>query len=123
MGLKGLHFWKRAKKALRNPARRHSKALKMETNGPRDLKSGLKYSLEYPLCDQRCSQKLFFQNWGQKGLFFDKGSNKALRNPVRRHSKALKMETNGPRDLKLGLKHSLDYPICCLLYTSPSPRD
>ena len=36
--------------------------------------------------------------------FFDKGSNKALRNPARRHSKALKMETNGPRDLILGLK-------------------
>ena len=38
---------------------------------------------------------IFFQNWGPNGLFFDK---------ARRHLKALKMETNGPRDLKLGLK-------------------
>merc|ERR1711867_98223 len=46
---------------------------KIETNCPRDLKLGLKQSLEYPFCDQRCSQKLFFQNWGLNGLFFSKG--------------------------------------------------
>ena len=34
--------------------------------------------------------------------FFDKGPTKALRNSARRHSKTRKMETNGPRDLKLG---------------------
>ena len=39
-----------------------------------------------------------------KASIFDKGPKKALRNPARRHSKALKMETNGPRDLKSGLK-------------------
>ena len=31
-----------AKKAPRHPDRRHSKARKMETNGPRDRKLGLK---------------------------------------------------------------------------------
>ena len=35
---------------------------------------------------------------------FDKGPKKALRNPSWRHSKAPKMETNGLRDLKFGLK-------------------
>ena len=61
---------KGSNKALRNPARRHSKALKMETNGPRDLKLGLNWSLENPPSDQRCTQKLFFQNRGLKGLHF-----------------------------------------------------
>ena len=97
-------FDKGPKKALQNTARRHSKARKMETNGPRDLKLGLKQSLEYPLYDQSCFHKLFFVNWGLKGLLFDKGPKKALRNTARRHSKARKMETNGPRDLKSGLK-------------------
>ena len=63
-------FDKEQKIATWNPAHCHSKACKMETNGPRDLKLGLKYSVEYPLPDQRCSQKLFFQNWGLKGLLF-----------------------------------------------------
>ena len=40
----------------------------------------------------------------QEASIFDKGPKKVLRNPAGRHSKALKMETNGPRDLKLGLK-------------------
>ena len=40
----------------------------------------------------------------QEASIFDKGPKKALRNLAHRHSKALKMETNGPRDLKLGLK-------------------
>ena len=39
-----------------------------------------------------------------KASIFDKGPKKALRNPAGRHLKALKIETNGPRDLKLGLK-------------------
>ena len=78
-------FDKGPKKAHRNPARSHSKARKMETKGPRDLKLGLKLSLEYRLRDERCSYILFFRNWGLKGLFFDKRSKKTLRNPARRH--------------------------------------
>ena len=46
----------------------------------------------------------FFQNWGLNGLFFDKGPKKALQNQACHHSKARKMESNGARDLKLGLK-------------------
>ena len=61
---------KGSNKALQNPARRHSKALKMETNGPRDLKLGLNWSLENPPSDQRCTKKFFFQNRGLKGLHF-----------------------------------------------------
>ena len=46
----------------------------MGTNGPRDLKLGLKQSLEYPLCDHRCSQKLFFSKFGPKWCpFLTKG--------------------------------------------------
>ena len=41
--------------------------------------------------------------------FFDKGSKKALRNLASRHSKAHKMETKGPRDLKFSLKQFLEY--------------
>ena len=55
---------------VRNPACCYSKPCKMETNDPRDLKSDLKKSLEYPLCDQRSCQKFFFQSWGLKGLLF-----------------------------------------------------
>ena len=40
----------------------------------------------------------------QKASIFVQEPKKALWNPARRHSKALEMETNGPRDLKLGLK-------------------
>ena len=36
--------------------------------------------------------------------FFDKESNKAVRNLAHPHSKARKMASNGARDLKLGLK-------------------
>ena len=36
--------------------------------------------------------------------FLDKGAKKALQNQARHHSKARKMESNGARDLKLGLK-------------------
>ena len=50
----------------------------METNGPRDLKVDLKYSVEYPLPDQRCSQKLFAQNRGLKGLHFSTKGQKSL---------------------------------------------
>ena len=37
-------------------------------------------------------------------FIFDKEHKIATWNPARRHSKACKMKTNGPRDLKLGLK-------------------
>ena len=105
-----LSFFKKGpKKVLRNPARRHSKARKMETNGPSDMKLGLKLFLNYLLRDQRCFPQLFFKNLGLNGLFFDERPKKALWNPARRHWKARKMETNCPTDLKLGLKLSLEY--------------
>ena len=44
--------------------------------------------------------EFFFQILGLNGPFFDKGPKKALQNIALRHSKARKMETNGPRDLK-----------------------
>ena len=47
------------KMLLRNPVCRYSKPCKIETNGPRDLKSGLKWSLVHPLWDQRCFQNFF----------------------------------------------------------------
>ena len=74
-------FVKGAKNALRNTERCHSKAHKMETIGPRDLKLSLKKSLEYPLRDQRCSQKFFFRNWGLNGLHFWQRAKKSAREP------------------------------------------
>ena len=47
---------------------------------------------------------LFPKLGSKKASIFDKGPKKALWNPACRHSKALKMKTNGPRDLKLGFK-------------------
>ena len=61
-------FDKGPKKSVQNPAECYSKPCKMKTNGPTDLKLGLKYFLEYPLHDKRCSQKFFFQNCGLKGV-------------------------------------------------------
>ena len=54
----------------KDKAYRQSKTCKRETNGPKEMKLGLKYSAEYPLPDQRCSQKFFFQNCGLKGIHF-----------------------------------------------------
>ena len=66
-------FDKGRKRGLRNPTARHSNAHKMETNGSRDMKLGLKLSLKHPLCDQRCSQ-IFFPKLGSKwSLFLTKG--------------------------------------------------
>ena len=47
---------------------------------------------------------IFFKIGVEKASIFDKGPKKVLPNPARRHSKALKMETNGPRDQISGLK-------------------
>ena len=102
--------WRRAgfRKAIFGPL---SKPWKMGTNDPRDLKYGLKYSVEYPLPDQRCYQKLFLQNWGLKGLHFWQRAEKVAPEPRVPSIKTLKMETNGPRDLKLGLKYSVEYSL------------
>ena len=99
------------KKLLRKP-KGHYSSCKMKSNGLGELKSGLKKSREYSFCDQKCSQNVF-PKLGCKGpLYLIKVRKNLLRNPACRYSKYNEMRTTGPRDLKMGLKWSLDYPVC-----------
>ena len=48
--------------------------------------------------------EFFYKIWLQRAPNFEQGPKNSLRNPAYRYSKPCKMETYGPRDLKLGLK-------------------
>ena len=104
LGYKRPQFLKKSQKMAPESAMRDSNPCKIKTNGPRDLKLGLKWSLEYHLGDQRCCPIFFPKFRVQMASNFHKGPKKWLRSPVCRYSKPCKMQTNDPRDPQIGPK-------------------
>ena len=82
-------------KKLEIKEKRNSLKLKVICNGTNEITRSS--------CIQRTS-RFYFRNGALNGLFFDKRPKTVLQNPARCHSKVRKMETNDPRELKLGLK-------------------
>ena len=86
-------------------AYRQSKTCKRETNGPRDLKLGLKIIPRVSFFRSKMSPEIIFPKLGSKRPPFLTNDQKSRHKyKAYRQSKTCKRGTNGPRDLKLGLK-------------------